>query len=222
MSHDDIPALCIFQAIPEFLVQLVKFTGIFLIIRFIIILILRIRFYKSILNIRHLLFRPHRIQPDMGIFSIIAMSMILTSIQKLHTIRCLRHHQILIFQSVQHIFRPVFQVRAIVDKNIRILKIPDIRRRRFPVMRLRSRRNHILHLDLIAAHLPGKIIHGIKAGHHFQPAIIHKRLPHCSGPVQSITGHTSDHKERCRQNRCRSHLPSVKIHFFLLHSSQYP
>ena len=86
MSHNDIPVLRTFQAIPEFLVQLIKFTGIFLIICFVIIPVLGIRFYKSIFNILHLLLRPHRVQPDMRIFSVVTMSMIMASIQKLHTI----------------------------------------------------------------------------------------------------------------------------------------
>ena len=223
MRHYDIPALRTFQTIFELLIQLIKFTGIFLIICFIIITVPRISLYQSIPDILHFLLCTHRIKPDMRIFSFITMSMIMSSIQKLHTIRCLRHNQILILQSIQYTLRPVLQICTIIDKYICILKIPDIRCRRLPVMRLRSRRNHILYLDPVAPYLPCKIIHGIKAGHHLQSAILHKWLSHRSGPVQTISGHTAHNKKRHRQNCCRCHLPSVNIHFLsLLQLSQYP
>ena len=223
MSHYDIPALRTLQTISELLIQLIKFTGIFLIICFIIIAVLRISLYKSISDIFHFLLCTHRIKPDMRIFSFITMSMVMSSIQKLHSIRCLRHNQLLILQRIQYILCPVLQIRAIIDKHICILKIPDIRCRRLPVMGLCSCRNHILYLDPVAPYLPGKIIHWIKAGHHLQPAILRKWLSHRSGPVQSISDHTAHNKKRHRQNCCRCHLPSVNIHFLsLLQLSQYP
>ena len=86
MSHNDIPVLRICESFPEFLIQLVKLPGIFLIIRFIIIPVLRICLTKSISNIFHLLLCPQRVQPDMRIFPVISMSMIPLTIQKFHAI----------------------------------------------------------------------------------------------------------------------------------------
>ena len=224
MSHNDIPALHICQPFPEFPIQFIKLPRILLIVCFIIIPVLRICLAKSIPNIFHLLLCPQRIQPDMRIFPVVSMSMIPLTIQKFHSIRCLSCDQILILQRSQYILSPVLQVCTVINKNIRILKITDIRSCRLPVMRLRSRRNHVFHLNLISANFLCEVVHGIKARHNLKPPVIRKRLPHSSGSVQSISNHTANDKDRCCQNCCRPDLIFIKTHYllFLRHPSQYP
>ena len=90
------------------------------------------------------------------------------SFKKRQTLGSFYNCKILIVQGILHIFCPMLHSRTIIDKYICIFQIFDICCCRFPVMWLRSGRNHICNLNFITTNFCRKIIHRIKAGHNFQ------------------------------------------------------